>query len=350
MPTNIGPLVDLHEDVSYYLAGGAGLDFPVADLGVDIHGRHADIPKYQRAKTSVVFSSIFPLPSTYNPRIASQLTSGYGFSSRALTTRAVLPLVLEHLKIYHRLVKQHPKDLELLLSKQQLERVQGQSRVYFLIALEGSEAVEEIEDIELFYKLGLRSLQLTWNYDTRYAASCMSRKDYGLTGEGEELIELCNQLGVIVDLAHASKRTVLDACAVSRLPAIISHANYAGVHSHKRNVDDQTIEAIASTGGLLGFTLIPTTISPKNNPTIRELANHILAVYERFGDDVLALGTDFFGLIDIEPPQGLESIDKIFNLWQIPCDMGLPEKSVQKLAGENALRVMRRHAERWNQI
>jgi len=346
MAAGVTPLVDLHEDISYYLNCGAGLKFPVGDLNVDMYGRHADIPKYRRAGVSLVFSAVFPLPPTYNPRLTSLLTSGYGFSARALTARAVFPLALEHFKTYHRVVKQHSEELGLLLSREQLEQVTEQDKVYFLISWEGSEAVEEIGDIELFYKLGLRSLQLTWNYDTRYAASCMSKKDYGLTGEGEELVELCNQLGIIIDLAHSSKRTVIETCNISRLPIIISHANYAGVHSHKRNVDDQVLEAITSTGGLLGFTLIPSTIS-KDSPTINDLANHVLAVYESFGDDVIALGTDFFGLIDIDPPQGFESIDKAGEFWRLLLDKGLTERSVRKLAWENPLRVVQRHAERW---
>ena len=78
--------------------------------------------------------------------------------------------------------------------------------------------------------MGLRSLGLTWNFDTKYSATCMSKKDYGLTGEGGDLIERCNELGIVVDLAHASRLTHLEVCATSRLPVINSHSNSRSLH------------------------------------------------------------------------------------------------------------------------
>lgn len=74
---------------------------------------------------------------------------------------------------------------------------------------------------------------MTWNYGNRYAASCMSARDNGLTGEGKELVRAANELGVILDVSHASRQTALDVARVSRLPVIASHSNYSGVHVHR---------------------------------------------------------------------------------------------------------------------
>jgi membrane dipeptidase len=339
-------LMDLHEDISlYYVHGGAGLKFGPADFGLDLEGRHADIPKYRRANVALVFGSIAPLTPTLSPIRVEQLTRGYGGFYGAYRPRASLLTAIEHLTTYYNLLKRYRDSLRLVADRDDLEGLGRDGKTALLIAVEGAEPLEDVEDLELFYRLGVRSLQLTWNFDNRYGATCMSRKDYGLTGDGEELVRLCNEFGVIVDLAHASKRTTIESLELSRLPCIVSHANAKAVRNHARNLDDEELEALKRNGGVVGITCIPPTISDR--PSYRDLANHVVYIHERFGPDILAIGTDFFGLLYVEEPEGLRDITGIARLLEELRRRGLGERDIEKIAHLNALRVIRENAGRW---
>ncbi|MEM0375785.1 MAG: dipeptidase [Nitrososphaerota archaeon] len=340
------PLVDLHEDISlYYVTQGAGLRFGVADFGIDLEGRHCDIPKYERSNTRLVFAAIAPLTPTISPKRVERLTSLYGAPFGGYRVRAPLSAALEHITVYRNLFRMHGDRLFPVRTLWDLERVERGQGIGLLLALEGAEPLEDVEDLELLYDLGLRSLQLTWNFDNRYGASCMSRKDYGLTGDGEELIALCNRLGVIVDLAHASKRTTLEVIEASRLPVIVSHANFRAVRDHPRNVDDEQLEALNRNRGVVGVTFIPPTIS--DHPSVEALADHIVYACERFGPQLVAIGTDYFGLLNMVEPRGLEEVSRIGNLWRELERRGLGEREIRMIAYENAMRVIRENAARW---
>ncbi|MGC8543486.1 MAG: dipeptidase, partial [Vulcanisaeta sp.] len=175
------------------------------------------------------------------------------------------------------------------------------------------------------------------NFDNRYGASCFTRRDYGLTANGEELIQLANELGIIIDLAHASKNTMVDALKVSKKPVIISHANVQGVHRHIRNVDDEVLELLHKNQGVIGITMIPSTIGPR--PNIDSLIRHVLYVYERFGPNMLAIGTDFLGIE--RTPEDLTNIGEVSKLLTRLAEAGMGDNDIRKIAYENALRVLR---------
>jgi membrane dipeptidase len=342
----IPPLIDLHEDISlYYAQGGAGLKFKPAEFSQDMKLRHGDIPKYRRANVRLIFSSIAPLTQTISPMRVGQLSRGYGGFYGAYRTRAATLTTLEHIMVYINLLNQYPSDLKAILTKNDIDNLLKDNRIGFLMAIEGAEPLEDVEDLHLFYRLGVRSLQLTWNFDNKYGATCMSKKDYGLTGDGEELVRLCNELGVIIDLSHASKRTSMEAISASKLPVIVSHANVKSVKNHSRNIDDEQLEALRSNRGVVGVTCIPPTLG--DQPSYRNLADHVMYIYENFGPDIIAIGTDYFGLLNVDEPEGLEDITGIVNLWDELRKRGLSDKDIEKIAYANAIRVIQSNAERW---
>ncbi len=338
-------LIDLHEDISlYYVSGGAHQRFPCADFAEDLKGRHGDIPKFRMANVRLIFSSMAPLVYTISPRRVNQQSRGYEIQVRALKIRSPTLLALEHLMVYNDLMRMHPRRIKLTLTERDIIGLKP-NMTGFLVAMEGAEPLEDVEDLHLFYRLGLRSLQLTWNFDNKYAASCMSKKDYGLTGDGEDLVRLCNELGVIIDLSHASKKTVIETLSLSKLPVVVSHANASGVRKHTRNLDDEELEALGRNEGVIGFNLISPTIGER--ATAKELARHIMYVYEKNGGEILAIGTDYFGLGDVPEPDGLEDITKFGNLWDALLSANLTQAEIERIASKNALRVIRANAKHW---
>jgi len=129
---------------------------------------------------------------------------------------------------------------------------------------------------------------------------------------------------------------MIDTLKISRKPVVISHANIRSVHDHVRNVDDEILELLHSNHGVIGITMITSTIGPR--PNIDSLVRHVLYVYERFGPDIIAIGTDFLGIE--RTPEDLTNIGEINKLLNKLIEYGLSDNDVRKIAYENALRVI----------
>jgi len=339
------PLIDLHEDISYYYVSGAsGLEFGLDEFDKDLPNRHGDIPKYKKANVVIIFSSIFCLLSTISPRISEQLSRGYDKkATRSWTPRGSYSTAMEHLKVYYKLAEIYSREISIILSRDDVSTALGGKKIGLLLALEGAYMLEDVEDLKLYYNMGIRSIQLLWNFDNRYGASCMSTKDYGLTGEGEELVKEANRLGVIIDLAHASRNTHFDVLGISKLPVINSHSNAKKLKNIARNLDDDIYEEFKKKKGVIGFIFAMSG----GSEDIHSLADQIMYVYQSFGPDVMAIGTDYFGLIDWNAPEGLENITKIKDLFNILLNRGMREEDLEKLAYKNALRVIEENAKHW---
>src|SRR5437879_4178032 len=180
------------------------------------------------------------------------------------------------------------------------------SRVGILLHLEGCEALSEPEDLKIFYRLGVRSIGLTWNYDTKYASSCLSRKDYGLTGEGEALVEMANRLGVMVDLSHAGPRTCRNVLGVSETPPSFSHADAYSVQKHPRNATDELIRKVGRRRGVIGLTFINSCIGEPADAS--RLAEHAMHIARGGAAGTLALGTHYTRIRTT--PTGIDEITK----------------------------------------
>ncbi|MGC9010181.1 MAG: dipeptidase [Sulfolobales archaeon] len=335
-------IIDLHEDIAYFFETGS--KELIRDFDKDISGRHGDIPKYLRGNVHLIFASIFPAIETWDPVRAEKLTKLYG---REIFYRgsvfAGYDNLFEQVKIYYRLADKYSDYIEIIFSRSDLDKFLGDNKIRLLISLEGADPLMNPDDLLILYRIGVRSLAITWNYNNRYGASCMSKKDYGLTDAGEELVEYANKLGIILDISHASKKTSLDVINISKLPVIASHSNYFSRKNHPRNIDDEILEGLKRIGGVVGFTLIRSTLGGKES--IDDLVDHIVDVWSRYGSDVLAIGTDFFGIENT--PTGLEDVSKLQDLLKKLSNRGLGENDLRKIAHENVLRILKIHASKW---
>ena len=281
----------------------------------------SNIEALREFENVLVFGVSFPHISVINDR-GEELTKQYRTQSRA--TVAIWEDLMEQLKFYKYVERK--KLASIVLSNKDLE-IRGTK---ILLSLEGTDCLRDPYDLFLLKDMGLRSIGLTWNYDTKFASAAMSRKDYGLTGSGEELVKFSNEQNVIVDLAHASRNTILDTCALTTKPVISSHGNTKTVHDHVRNLDDDCLEAISKTGGVVGITAIRTTLS--NDPSINDIVRHMEYVGDNFGWEHVALGTDFLGIEDT--PRGFENVSKVTALSNL---LGSHSKQV---LWDNPLRVI----------
>ena len=111
--------------------------------------------------------------------------------------------------------------------------------------------------IRVFSRLGIRMMHLTYNRRNLIGDGCAEKNDAGLSGFGRSVIEEMNKYGVIPDLAHSGNRTAIEAAECSKKPVVISHSASAALSDHYRCKQDETVKAVAKSGGFVGVCAYP---------------------------------------------------------------------------------------------
>jgi membrane dipeptidase len=213
----------------------------------------------------------------------------------------------------------------------------GATRI--LQSFEGAEVL--IGHPERLRPLGLFALALTWNRSNVLADAAKGRVlHHGLSAQGRRLVDLAGELGVLMDVSHASDQTARQILARSHLPVLATHSNARAVVEHPRNLPDDLIRAIAKSGGVVGLNAHCPFAAGKKHCKVADLVRQVQHVRAVGGDAVLALGLDFDG--DIDAPTDLQHAGQLPVLVDALLDAGLPEATVCGLLGDNVRTVMRR--------
>ena len=135
-------------------------------------------------------------------------------------------------------------------------------------------------------------MQLTYNNQSLLATGCYESEDTGLTRMGREVVTEMNRVGMVVDMSHSAERSTLAAVEHSSRPITITHANPTFWHPARRNKSDTVINALAQTGGMLGFSLYPHHLNGGSACSLEDFCTMIARTAERFGTHFLGIGTD----------------------------------------------------------
>ncbi len=172
-------------------------------------------------------------------------------------------------------------------------RASGRRSLYFSgngvpLAEEWRSAAAELGFIRIFFQLGMRMMHLTYNRRNLIGDGCGEAADAGLSDFGRAVVAEMNRTGVIVDVAHAGRRTSLEAARLSTVPMVASHSTAARVRDHIRAKPDEVIRAIADSGGYIGICCIPAFLGGG----LDALLDHIEYVARKFGAEHVAIGAD----------------------------------------------------------
>jgi membrane dipeptidase len=126
---------------------------------------------------------------------------------------------------------------------------------------------------------------------------------------------------------------------VSAAPVIWSHADAGGLNDHPRNVPDDVLRRVPANGGVVMVTFVPEFLTSRPQATVGDVADHIEHVVKVAGMDHVGIGSDFDGISST--PVGLEDVSTYPALFAELSRRGWTEENLAKLAGENALRVLR---------
>ncbi|MBL7723990.1 MAG: dipeptidase [Chitinophagaceae bacterium] len=164
-----------------------------------------------------------------------------------------------------------------------------------MLGIEGAHCLgSDINNLQLFYDAGVRYIGPTHFFDNDWAGSAHGIKKEGLTEKGRQLIRKMDSLHMIIDLAHASSKTIDDIFSFTQSPVIISHTGVKGVCNNNRNLSDTHLLEIGRRNGLVGIGLWETAVCGTDATAT---AKSIRYVADKIGVDKVTLGSDFDGAI-----------------------------------------------------
>ncbi len=237
-------------------------------------------------------------------------------------------------------IERHADICTLAKTTDDVRQAKAQNRVAILLGAEGARWLESsLEPLRLFYRLGLRELQLTWAFPNPLVP------DGSLSEFGREVVAECGRLGIIVDVTHIPRPAFAQVIAEAQKPIIVSHGAANGVTT---DLDDHQIRDLAATGGLLGIHFYITYLGP--DPTPDDVVRQIDYVVELVGIEHVALGVDFFPTegpwYDLQVAQGARNLQwAVDDMSQMPAitrallERGYSEADIHRILGGNFLRV-----------
>jgi membrane dipeptidase len=194
---------------------------------------------------------------------------------------------------FHRALRENPDRVTQVSSAADLDAVESGDRIGLVLALEGVECFGvETWPADVFHELGVRMAGLTWNRRNAFADGA-AEEGGSLSHLGCELVDRLVSLGVILDLAHASRGVFTQILErAGGAPVICSHGGCRGVFDTPRNLDDDQLQALAAAGGLFGLMLHPIAIGPERR-TIDGVIDHLEHAVSVIGIGAVCLGGDF---------------------------------------------------------
>jgi len=151
---------------------------------------------------------------------------------------------------------------------------------------------EDLDRIDVFGRLGVRVMQLTYNDRSLYGDGCLEPSDAGLSRLGRRAVERMNAAGITVDVSHSGDRTTREAIEASKKPIVISHAGCRAIFPHPRNKEDAALKTLADRGGVFGVYLMPFLSAGPGPITPGDLHRHVDHAIDVCGEDHVGIGTD----------------------------------------------------------
>jgi membrane dipeptidase len=242
-------------------------------------------------------------------------------------------------------------------------------RIAFVAALEAATAIEnEVDRVDVLYGLGIRCMGITYSEANALGSGLKERNDGGLSDLGRTVVRRMNKLGMTIDVAHCGDQTSLDTIEASVTPIFITHAGARALWNTPRMKPDPVIKACAERGGVIGIEAAPhTTLTAQHRShSVESVMEHVAYCIDLVGVDHVALGPDtLFGdhvalhhafaaqlstsrinegatFTEVPYVKGMENPgESMRNGIRWLVRHGYSDDDVRKIAGANALRVLR---------
>ena len=304
------PVVDLHVDLSYQY-NFKRKSFP------DNSGQFSVRAMRQGGVAGVVLPLFIPRDASATGPRAADLESSY----------ERVNLALEHSSVFAPAGCASPN-----------------SGVRTFFAFEGAGPLAaEPERLATWQRRGLRIVGLVHTFQNQLASSSgdPAPPTFGLTPLGRAFVKRAFELGLVVDVSHASDRAVDEILALAEGAhgvVVATHSNARALADHRRNLKDDQLRAIARTGGVVGVNFHGPFLTRARHAHLKDVVAQIQYLVKTAGIEHVAIGSDFEG--DISPPPELADASRFPRLSAALAEAGFADGEIQKIFADNALRVL----------
>lgn len=233
----------------------------------------------------------------------------------------------------------HPQELLFCKTGEQLLQAREKGKIGALLTVEGGGILGgKLENIDAFYEQGVRMMTLTWNGPCELGDGVMVPNPSGLTDFGRRAVHRMEELGMVIDVSHASEPLFAEVAAITKRPFIATHSNSKKLCDHPRNLTDEQFCVIRDRGGLVGLNFYPTFLETSGKATMDSIVKHAEHFLALGGAHTLALGSDFDGAQLPEDMTGIESVERLYETF---LRHNYKESTVNAIFFENAYEFFR---------
>ncbi|MDP8257642.1 MAG: dipeptidase [Candidatus Alcyoniella australis] len=232
--------------------------------------------------------------------------------------------------------------LRLVRNAVELDNTLREGRIAAFLGLEGAYCLEDdLGRLEQLAQRGVRIVGPVWNHHNDFCDSATQSPPRwnGLSPLGNELVARCNELGLLIDAAHAAPQTIADILEQSSDPIIDTHSACRALCDHPRNLSDEQIRTICGRGGVVGVLFHSPHLVKGRRATLEDVLDHIEHVVQVGGVQCAAIGSDFDG--NIVAAKGLEDVSRRPELLRGLQNRGYSDEQLALIAGGNFARVFR---------
>jgi len=219
----------------------------------------------------------------------------------------------------------------------------------FIISMEGADPILAPNQLERWYREGLRAIGLAHYGPSAYAhgTGCTGP----LTDQGRDMLKAMDELGVILDLTHLADESFWEATKLFKGPVWASHNNCRAITPADRQFSDDQIRCIIERGGVIGAALDNWMIVPnwntdaanRPNVTLAHVVDHMDHICQLAGNAKhVAIGSDLDGGFGREQsPSDLDTIADMQNFAPILRQRGYSEEDIAGIFHGNWARFYR---------
>ncbi len=191
---------------------------------------------------------------------------------------------VEKFDAIHRLAEDiAPDRMGLALTSDDVRRIAGEGRKVALIGIENAYQVgTDLANIADFHARGGRYMSLAHNGHSQFSDSNTGEGDGeflhgGLSELGRQAIAEMNRVGIMIDISHPSKASIMQTFELTRAPVIASHSSARALNDVSRNLDDEQLLALRDNGGVVQTVAFRSYLDSEKNSAYQ---NALDALYE----------------------------------------------------------------------
>jgi membrane dipeptidase len=314
---------------------------------------HIDLP---RAREGGLAGGIFAtfVANENAPRLDEMIDKAGGAidlpAMAGVAQSAALTATIGQAAILYRLARESVGALRVCRTVAEIRAAMADGVFAAVLHSEGAEPIgPDLDELEVLYQAGLRSLGLVWSRQTIFGEGVPFRfpaspdTGPGLTERGEALVRACNRLGVMIDLSHLNEKGFWDVARISEAPLVATHSNVHALSPVSRNLTDWQLAAIRETGGVVGLNFAVSFLreDARRNPDtpLEVMVRHLDHMLEKAGPTGVALGSDFDGAL---VPAGIGDAAGLPNLVAAMRAAGYDDDLIAGICHRNWLSVLDR--------